>query len=387
MKKILVFAQSSVGGAERMTVTITKSLDRAHFKVVYYLVDLAGDGKNSLTDFIPSDLEVNIIPKKHPLKMMWKMFTIIRKEKPDMVFSSVLYLNNKILPWRKMFPQSKFIIRCENYLYTYSVKQHKMIKMSYPKADLIIAQTDEMKQELVEQIGIADDKVVVLQNPIDCETVDRKINEGQNPYPNNGKLHFVAVGRFAYQKGFDLLVEAYAEVVKQKPNAELYIVGKYDGDKDSTYEEVVSIITKYGLQDKVHCVGYQSNPYVYVKYADCFVLSSRWEGLPNVLIESLYLGTPVAAFTCIPVIARIVTEGIDGYLADKENTSALADAMEKAVKLGRVISAYRSASIEDFHYIFEHAQPPRKIHKKLQVNNSFTIRGKSETFKQLKEWI
>ena len=73
MKKLLVFAQSGVGGAERMTVTITKSLDRAHFKVVYYLVDLAGEGKNSLTDFIPSDLEVNIIPKKHPLKMMWKI--------------------------------------------------------------------------------------------------------------------------------------------------------------------------------------------------------------------------------------------------------------------------------------------------------------------------
>lgn len=362
MKKILVFAQSGVGGAERMTITVTKTLDRLQYNVIYYLVDLTADGKNPLLDFIPADLKVNIISKQHPLIMMWNLFNIIRKEKPDMVFSSVLYLNNKILPWRNLFPQTKFIIRCENYLYTYSAKQHKIIKMSYPKADLIIAQTDEMKQELVEQIGISEDKVVVLQNPVDCETVDKKICEGQNPYSNNGKLHFVAVGRFAHQKGFDLLVEAFDKVVKQLPESELYIVGKNEGGKNSTYEEVVSIITKYGLQDKVHCVGYQSNPYVYVKYADCFVLSSRWEGLPNVLIESLYLGTPVAAFTCIPVIFRIVTEGINGYLAEKENSSNLADAMQKAVKLGRVISVYRSASIEDFHYIFEYAQPPKSIH-------------------------
>lgn len=370
MKKILVFAQSGVGGAERMTVTVTKTLDRTRYKVIYYLVDLTGDGKNPLQDFIPNDLKVNVISKQHPLKMMWQLFNIIRKEKPDTVFSSVLYLNNKILPWRSLFPRTKFIIRCENYLYTYSSKQHKMIKMSYPKADLIIAQTDEMKQELVEQIGILNNKVVVMQNPVDRETVDKKISEGQNPYPNNGKLHFVAVGRFAHQKGFDLLVEAFAKVVHQLPESELYIVGKNDGDKNSTYEEVVSIIDKYSLQDKVHCVGYQSNPYVYVKYADCFVLSSRWEGLPNVLIESLYLGTPVATFTCIPVISRIVTNGVDGYLADKENPSALAEAMQKAAKLGRVISAYRSASIEDFHYIFEHAQPPKCIHEELQINNS-----------------
>lgn len=353
MKKILVFAQSNVGGAERMTVTVTKSLDRHLFKVVYYLVDLIGDGKNQLRRFIPSDMEVHIIPRGIALKIIWQLFNIIRKEKPDMVFSSVLYLNNKVLPWRNLFPYTKFIIRCENYLYTYSGKQHKMIKMSYPKADLIIAQTDEMKQELIELIGISDDKVVVMQNPVDRDTVDKKISEGQNPYPNNGKLHFVAVGRFAHQKGFDLLLKAYAEVVKQIPESSLYIVGETGGDENEVYQQVLSLIQGFELQEHVHCVGYQTNPYIYIKHADCFVLPSRWEGLPNVLIESLYLGTPVAAFTCIPVISRIVSEGIDGYLADKENPSALADAMEKAVKLGRVISAYRSASIEDFHYIFD----------------------------------
>lgn len=368
MKKILVFAQSNVGGAERMTVTVTKTLDRSQFKVVYYLVDLTGEGNNQLCDFIPLDMEVHIIPRESALKIMWNIFNVIRKEKPDTVFSSVLYLNNKILPWRSLFPKTKFIIRCENYLYTYSAKQHKIIKMSYPKADLIIAQTDEMKQELVDQIGIADRKIVVLQNPIDRETVDKNVREGKNPYGNNGKLHFVAVGRFSRQKGFDLLVESFAKVVKQLPESELYIVGKNDGNTEQIYREVASIINKYKLQDKVHCVGYKSNPYVYVKYADCFVLSSRWEGLPNVLIESLYLETPVAAFECVPVVSRIVSVGIDGFLAEKESSLALTEAMLKAVKLGRVKSTYCSASIEDFHYVFKNSKAPENIDSELQIN-------------------
>jgi len=352
MKKVLVFAQSGVGGAERMTVNITKTLDREKFNVVYYLVDVNGDGKNALKKFIPADMEVHIIPKTQSFKLVWKIFRALFLEKPDIVFSSVLYLNNKILLVRSYFPNTQFFIRCENYLFTFSAKQHQMIKMTYHKADLIIAQTEEMKQELVEQMDIADNKVVVLQNPVDSETVKHKIAEEKNPFPEDGKLHFVAVGRFAYQKGFDLLVKAFAEVVKRIPNSDLYFIGKTDGDATNVYQEVVQLTKKLGLTGRVHYKGFQSNPYCYMKYADCFVLSSRWEGLPNVLIEALYLGTPAAAFNCIPVISRIITEGETGYVAERENPSALADAMRKAVTLGRISSTYRSASVEDFHDIF-----------------------------------
>ena len=89
-----------------------------------------------------------------------------------------------------------------------------------------------------------------------------------------------------------------------------------------------------------------------MKNADCFVLSSRNEGLPNVMIEALYLGTPVAAFKCIPVIERIVSEGRTGYLASKENVEELAAAMEKEVTLGRIETTYNANSEEKFRKIF-----------------------------------
>lgn len=357
---MLVFAQSCVGGAERMSVTITKSLDRDKFKVQYYLVGDFEDERAPLKQFIPDDLSVRCIGSCSSILLILKFFFILAKEKPDVVFSSVLNINNKLLVLRKLFRHVKFVIRCDNYLYTYNDIQRRIILKTYPNADIIIAQTEEMKQELIDEIHISEDKVVALQNPVDTETINKKIQIGKNPYSADDKVRYVASGRFAHQKGFDLLVEAFAIVKKQQPETELYIVGRNDGGCEDYYNEVKQLIEKHGLQDSVKCVGFQNNPYVYIKYADCFVLSSRWEGLPNVMIESLYLGTPVAAFKCIPVIGRIVTDGADGYLAEKENVESLAKAMMKASELGRVKSVYKSASMDDFHHVLEFATKPGK---------------------------
>lgn len=352
-KKIIVFAQSIVGGAERMSVTITKSLDRKKFEVVYYLVGPTDDkGKAPLQEFIPNDLKVHCVAGSNPLFMIGKYLRILLKERPDVVFSSVININNKLLLLSNLFKKTKFIVRCDNYLYTYTDRQRRIIDKTYHRADIIIAQTEEMKQELIDEMHISEYKVVALQNPVDSETINMKIQTGKNPYSSDGKVRYVASGRFAHQKGFDLLVEAFAIVKKQQPEAELYIVGRNDGGCEDYYNEVKQLIEKYGLQDSVKCVGFQNNPYVYIKYADCFVLSSRWEGLPNVMIESLYLSTPVAAFKCIPIIERIITNGIDGYLAEKDNVSSLANAMLQANRLGRVKTNYKSAQISDFQSIF-----------------------------------
>lgn len=353
-KKLIVFAQSAVGGAERMSVTVTKTLDREKFDVIYYLVGPIDEHNGStLQEFIPEDLKVRCVSNCSPFYLIATFFLILWEEKPDVVFSSVLNLSNKLLFLRNLFKKTKFIVRCDNYLYTYTVRQRRIIDKTYYRADIIIAQTEEMKQELIDEMHISVEKVVALQNPVDTETISKKIQTGKNPYSDD-KVRYVASGRFAHQKGFDLLVEAFAIVKKQQPEAELYIVGRNDGGCEDYYNEVKKLIEKYGLQDSVKCVGFQNNPYVYIKYADCFVLSSRWEGLPNVMIESLYLGTPVAAFKCIPIIERIISDGVDGYLAEKDNITSLANAMFQASRLGRVKNNYKSAQISDFHAIFKH---------------------------------
>lgn len=352
MKKVLVFLQAGVGGAERMTVLFAKMLDKLKFQVKFYIVP-KGKFSSSIKSFIPSDYAAAEVKESSPIQLIWKLNQIIKKEKPDIVFSSVFYLNNKLLIQRFLFPSVKFIVRCENYLYTFSKKQQLLLKLVYRNADKIIAQTEEMKDELIQKAKINSDKVVTMHNPIDREYIDKCIIAGQNPFPNNGRKHFLASGRFAYQKGFDLLVEAFDSVLKSRDGVDLYILGVKDGSAEREYERVWDIVKSKKIEKYVHPVGFQTNPYNYMRCADVFVLSSRWEGMPNVLLESLYLKTPVSSFKCIPIIERIVNEGVDGFLATPGDAKSLADAMTASLGIKEVSSKYRGVEKKDINELFE----------------------------------
>lgn len=352
MKTVLFLLQSGVGGAERMTATIGKSLDKNKFKVIFYLLDRP-IGTVTIENFIPKEYTIKKLPNVKGWNLIKQLNCVLKAEKPDIVFSSMIYVNTKLLALKWLHKKTKFIIRNNNYLYTLTCSQKFILKMTYGWADYIIAQTEEMKEELIKDANLSKEKVVVLHNPIDIETIEEKIKE-ESPYnKNNTSIKYVASGRFFHVKGFDILVKAFKKVIEKQPESELYIIGNKTGNCAEYYQKIESLINDLQLTDKVHCVGFQDNPYIYVKHADCFVLSSRNEGLPNVLIEALYLGTPSAATTCIPIISRIIDEGVTGYLAEMENPKSLAEAMLKASKLGRIESTYKSATIEDFTRLFE----------------------------------
>lgn len=351
MQKVLFFLQFGVGGAERITATIGKSLDRSRFNVIFYLLDRP-IGTSSIKDFIPSEYDIKMLPDAKGLGLVKELHRTLKIEQPDIVFSSMMYINTKLLALSPFYKRTKFIVRNNNYLYTLGIAQKLALKATYWMADKIIAQTEEMKDELVKQMGLSDKKVIVLHNPVDTHTIDENCKYA-SPYSNTNSIKYVASGRFFHVKGFDILVKAFQLVTQKQSNAELYIVGNKTGNCAEYYQMIKELINELKLQDRVHCVGFQKNPYVYVKHADCFVLSSRNEGLPNVLIEALYLGTPSAATTCIPIISRIIDEGVTGYLAEMENPKSLAEAMLKASKLGRIESTYKSATIEDFTRLFE----------------------------------
>lgn len=350
-KTVLFFLQAGVGGAERMTVLFGKMLNESHFKVKFYIVP-KGNVSSTIKSFIPSKYEVSQIDESSPIRLLWNLNKIVRKERPDMVFSSVFYLNNKLLMLKILYPSVKFIVRCENYLYTFSKKQRVLMRLVYKKADKIIAQTEEMRDELVRQMKIDSEKINVMHNPIDEEFIKECVENPLNPFPNNGKKHFLASGRFAYQKGFDLLIEAFDIVCGRRDDVDLYIIGVNDGSSKKEFERVWSIVKDRRLESLVHSIGFQNNPYCFVKNADVFVLSSRWEGMPNVLLEAMYLGTPVASFKCIPIIERIVKDGVTGCLAEADNPISLSNAMVASLEIQRGTSFYRGTVKDDVNAMF-----------------------------------
>jgi glycosyltransferase involved in cell wall biosynthesis len=353
-KKVLFLINSEVGGSERMSVNISKMLPPDEFQIKYVIIrdEKFKKSSTSVTDFISDDNELYTIHAKGHLDKVIKLYRTIKREKPDVVFASHYNINDKILFLKPFLRGITFIIRAENSYSTFVDSKKFIIRHTYNKADVLIAQTEEMRKDFIENGRLPEKRIVTLENPVDVDAIEQKVRGVGSPYPEDGKKHIVAVGRFHSQKGYDFLIQSLAKVRESQENVELYIVGSYLGPWESEYEKVMQIAEKLGIKDVVHCLGFNDNPFVYVKYADCFVLSSRFEGLPNVLVEALYLKTPVAAFKCIPIIERMVRDGLDGYLAEKENTDSLATAIMNALKMGRTNPVYSGATKEDFVGLF-----------------------------------
>lgn len=348
MKKVLVFLSSGVGGAERMSVNIARHLQGIEYDVEFVLV---GDDQASILEFLPEISKYQIV-KGGAIKVIYELNRLIKIKKPDFVFSSIKPISIKLLLFRWLFPNSRYIIRCDNYLSYYAPKSRWLVSLLYKKADHIIAQTEEMKEELVAR-GVSNMDIIVLHNPIESSLIEEKLKQSSAFVKEKTKKYFVAIGRFSSDKGFDVLIKAFALVVDKEPNVELYVVGKKDGYASDYYQRLVNIAKESNVFEKIHFPGFTSNPYSYLKNADCFVLASRREGLPNTLLDALYMGVPSVATTCIPIISRIVKDGVNGYLAEMENPVSLAQAMLKAPSLGKVgLEDYKAATYDDFVKLF-----------------------------------
>jgi glycosyltransferase involved in cell wall biosynthesis len=136
----------------------------------------------------------------------------------------------------------------------------------------------------------------------------------------------IAIGRLEQQKDYPTMIKAFAEVRQAQP-ARLLILG--EGRDRISLEK---LIKEYGLDQDVSLPGFVSNPYAYLSRADLFVLSSRWEGLPTVLIEALCCGTQVVSTDCPSGPREILKDGKYGRLTPVGDVGALAAAINLSLK-------------------------------------------------------
>jgi glycosyltransferase involved in cell wall biosynthesis len=160
-------------------------------------------------------------------------------------------------------------------------------KNLYPRADRVLAPAQMIIDEFKNDLGMDISKFHVLYNPVDT----KKLNAAWNVSTDisTQSLHFVAAGRLHAQKGFDRLITALPEF-KPAHDWRLTIYG--EGGERKTLQDQIKAL---GLENKVTLAGLVDEPWPMYAAADAFLLPSRWEGLPNVALESLALGTPVIA--------------------------------------------------------------------------------------------
>lgn len=193
-----------------------------------------------------------------------------------------------------------------------------LVRLLYPRADMIVAVAEGIKRDLTENFGLPAEKIVVIYNPIDVQSVRLRAAEPvEHPwFEGSGSPLLVAVGRLVKLKGFDFLLRALAQLPSQ---TRLVIIG--EGEERAILE---NLIAELGLTDRVALLGFQENPWKYMACADLFVLSSLTEGLPNVIGEAMALGLPIIATNCSPGVREYLEDGQSGLLVPPGDPQALA---------------------------------------------------------------
>lgn len=327
MLKVLFFLPDlNGGGAQRIALNFIKKLDRRRYAIVLLLVKNQGE----LFYQLPDNVEIIDLGAGKTLLSILKLRKYIVLHKPDIVFSTLIrthialdiaLMGIKKRPFVIMrSPNSPKLLLSNGQL---GLIMKILLDRAYRHSDRIIAQTPEMKHEIIRYHGIKDQKIFVFINPVDTELIDQKILEGSNPF-NPNDINVVAAGRITKQKGFDVLIEAFQEVVSTNSRFKLWIIGE---DVVNERRILEALIDRLGLTDHVFFLGFQQNPYLFFYYCDLYVLSSRWEGLPNTVLENLYLKKRVIATKCIPYMEQLIQHGENGLLVEVEDREGLTRAI------------------------------------------------------------
>lgn len=327
MRRIVFIDQSlNAGGAERVTATIIRSLDPEKFEIHLVVVSKIGE----LEHLIPKHVKVHELEVTHTRNAFFKAVGVIKRIQPDIVYSSLSRITilsvlvGFIVKFKSIarYPSMPSIEEKEGRLKGW---RYLLMKLFYKRVHKVIAQTDEMALELQQFYKIDEKKIKVIINPIDKENIEESVENTKNPFKEDS-INIVASGRMGIEKGFDVLINAFSKVITENEKFHLHILGKNSNNNRSIYEKQVRDLNIF---NNVSFHGFQKNPYPYYKYCDLFVLSSRREGLPNVVLECQYLGKPVVATRCIPVIERLIDNGKNGYVVNVEDVKGLSEAILK----------------------------------------------------------
>lgn len=315
------------GGAERVIVTLLRHLDRAKFRLALAVVDSRGV---AYRDDVPEDVEFIDLRCSRVRYALPKIIKLIWRRRPNVVFSTLGHLNLALAMIRPLVPHGVRYIARESSIVSEILHQYWKpewwrwaYRRFYQRFDIVVCQSQYMHDDLVKNFAFPPAKAVVIHNPVDVEHIRRLAHEsfetGFGKQGNaNKRIHLVAAGRLSPEKGFDLLLEALT--LCRNLYFHLTLLG--DGPLRKELEQLAQ--TK-GLIEQVRFAGFQKNPYVFFTQADVFVLSSRFEGFPNVVLEALACGLPVVATPAPGGLNEIALSNSNVFLAKKVDAESLAE--------------------------------------------------------------
>lgn len=315
------------GGAERVMVTLLTHLDRSRFKAMLAVVDLRGAAFRA---DIPPDVELIDLKATRVLSALPAIIRLIWRRRPAVVFSTLGHLNLALSIVRPLFPRGTRTIARESSVVSENLAASRfrrvwwfLYRRFYRKHDLVVCQSQHMHDDLTGTFGFPSDRSVIIHNPVDMEKIRHSLGAAvDHPAFGAGGPVFVAAGRLEREKGFDLLIDAVSLLAGAA--AQLVILGE-----GRLEPELRTRVQELGLEGRVHFAGFQPNPFAWFARADAFVLSSRYEGFPNVVLEALACGTPVIATPAPGGVAELLGNRPECVVAEAISAPALAGALQR----------------------------------------------------------
>jgi glycosyltransferase involved in cell wall biosynthesis len=322
------------GGAERAAVHILNGLDDTAWDRSMYLVRRDGP----YLDDLQSSIALTSGSGGSRLRQWLDLLHYFRGSRPQIIVSFLSYFSiltaargagiGACVVFNQQTPMSAFLTDAD---YPWRGTWHRRIfslvtRAAYRLADAIVTTSAGVADDLVGAFGVPRGRIQVVHNPVDLDAIRAVADEPLDPAHAREWTHpvIVAAGRLADAKNYPLMIDALA-VLRRTVPARLFILGQ--GDREAAMREQIE---RLGLGDAVVFCGFQKNPWKYIARADLFVLTSRYEGFGNVLVEAMACGVPVVA-TSSPGTREIVTVDADGLLVERHEPDAMAAALERVL--------------------------------------------------------
>lgn len=356
-KKLLIFIGSlTSGGAERVTVALSQYIS----KIENYSVVVVTLNEKSF-DFYSLDKKVKRIAldmsgatsgiQKYTtnIKRMWAFRQILKKEKPDVVLGMITrqavlsILASFGLPIKVVVSERNYPARRENHSIWELLRT-----FLYRYADAHVVQTKKIADWIVENTN--GKQIHIIPNSIKWPLPNFKPRIDISEILQDDEKLILAVGSLKHQKGFDLLIEASSEFLKNTDSWKLVILGDMvdNGEAESKLDmrdKLIKKIKKFDLTNKIFLPGRAGNVGDWYNRADIFVLSSRYEGFPNVLLEAMASGTACVSFDCETGPSEIIQHNKTGILVSRNNSDELKKSINRLIEDSTLRNKLANSSI------------------------------------------
>jgi glycosyltransferase involved in cell wall biosynthesis len=318
------------GGTQRAMVNVANGLAKTEFEIIFIITNkISKDYSNNphiekkmVSNFDENRFRTIFLDCTGVKWSIFKIRSILKKENPDILFTSLSYFNLYIAFFKLFLPKKLILVGRETNILSVKHKNIKyrrivnfLYKLAYKNIDFIVCQSQDMKEDLVNNYGVFSKKTIVINNPVDTREVIKKSTEKTNKI-DDSFFNIISVGHLTRQKGHGLLISAIHKL--NDKIIKLNIIGR-----GVLIDQLQQKVIDLRLENQVDFFGFQANPYKYIEKCDLFVLPSEFEGFPNALIEAGVIGIPLIANNCKGGVNEIINKK-NGLISNYNSVEDLA---------------------------------------------------------------